>query len=166
MSCITSHNKGTQEYIGWNIDFSINELNTQNRQRSQRTSKSYKIKENNCKLIDFGDKIRVNSSNFNATIFKFSKKFENQFCMFLYYYPARSIVGRVTDCRVRGLGFKSPGSILTSRTETSSLSRAVRDGGDPFSVPLSGKKKSPMVESSTWQLNSHNCSENYKTKLN
>ena len=37
-------------------------------------------------------------------------------------------VGRVTDCGVRGLGFKSPGSILTSRTETSSLSRVVRDG--------------------------------------
>ena len=31
-----------------------------------------------------------------------------------------------------------PGSILTSRKETSSLSRVVRDGGDPFSVPLSG----------------------------
>ena len=25
---------------------------------------------------------------------------------------------RVTDCGVRGLGFKSPGSILTSRTGT------------------------------------------------
>ena len=33
-------------------------------------------------------------------------------------YPARGRVGRVTDCGVRGLGFKSPGSILTSRTET------------------------------------------------
>ena len=47
-------------------------------------------------------------------------------------------VGRVTDCGVRGLGFKSPGSILTSRTETSSPSRVVRDGWDPCSVPLSG----------------------------
>ena len=37
-------------------------------------------------------------------------------------YPARGIVGRVTDC------CKSQGSILTSRTETSSLSRVVRDG--------------------------------------
>ena len=37
-----------------------------------------------------------------------------------------------------GLGFKSPGSILTSRTETSSLSRVVRDGWDPCSVPVSG----------------------------
>ena len=44
------------------------------------------------------------------------------------YHPARGRVGRVTDCGVRGLGFKSPGSILTSRTETSSLSRVVRDG--------------------------------------
>ena len=54
--------------------------------------------------------------------------------------PARGFVGTVTDCGVRGLGFKSPSSILTSRTETSSLSRVVRDGGDPFSVPLSGQK--------------------------
>ena len=71
------------------------------------------------------------------------------------------IVGRVTDCGVRGLGFKSLGSILTSRTETSSLSRVVRDGWDPCSVPLSGGKKSHSVESSTWPLNSHNCSGNY-----
>ena len=52
-------------------------------------------------------------------------------------YPAR---GRA-DCGVRGLGFKSPGSIQTSRTETSSLSRVVRDGWDPCCVPLSGEKK-------------------------
>ena len=32
----------------------------------------------------------------------------------------------MTDCGVRGLGFKSRGLILTSRTETSSLSRVVR----------------------------------------
>ena len=51
---------------------------------------------------------------------------------------ARGRVGRVTDCGVRGLWFKSPGSILTSRTETSSLSRVVRDGWDPSSVPVSG----------------------------
>ena len=53
--------------------------------------------------------------------------------------PAHGRVGRVMDCsRVRGLGFKSPGSILTSRTGTRSLSRMVRDRGDPFSVPVSG----------------------------
>ena len=65
------------------------------------------------------------------------------------------------DCGVRGLGFKSPGSILTSRTETSSLyiSRVVRDGGDPCFVPLSVWKKFPEVESSTWLLNSHNSVE-------
>ena len=45
-------------------------------------------------------------------------------------YPARGRFGRVTNCGIRGLGFKSPGSILTSRTETSSLSQVVRDGGD------------------------------------
>ena len=75
--------------------------------------------------------------------------------------PARGVVGRVTDRGVRGLGFKSPGSILTSRTEASSLSRVVRDGWDPCSVPLSGEKKFHAVESFSWPLNSHNCSENY-----
>ena len=55
--------------------------------------------------------------------------------------PAHGIVGGVTDCRVRGLGFKSPGSNLTARTETSSLSRVVRVGWDPCSVLLSGGKK-------------------------
>ena len=51
---------------------------------------------------------------------------------------ARGRVGRLTDWGIRGLGFKSMGSILTSRTETSSLSRVVRDGWDPYSVPVSG----------------------------
>ena len=79
-----------------------------------------------------------------------------------YFNPARGIVGRVTDCGVRGLELKSPSSILTSWTETSSLSRVVRDGGDPCFVPFSGwKKESPTVESSTWPLSSHKCSENY-----
>ena len=71
----------------------------------------------------------------------------------------------MTDCGVRGLWFKSPGLFLTSKTETSSLSRVVRDGGDPCSVPLSGLKKSPTVESPTWPLNSHNCSENYNKTI-
>ena len=75
--------------------------------------------------------------------------------------PARGGVGRVTDCGVTGFGFKSQGSILTSRTETSSLSRVVRDGGDLSQYRRMGKKWSPTVESSTWPLNSHNCSENY-----
>ena len=60
------------------------------------------------------------------------------------YHPASGRVGRVTDYGVRGLGFKSPGSILTSRTETSSLSRVVRDGWDASSVPVSGQKNSPL----------------------
>ena len=59
-----------------------------------------------------------------------------------YHDQARGIVGRVMDCGVRGVGFKSPGSILTSRTETSSLSRVVRNGGDPFSVSFKWVKKS------------------------
>ena len=53
-------------------------------------------------------------------------------------YAARGRVGRVTDYWVRGLGFKSPGWIITSRTETSSLSRVVRDAWDQSSVPISG----------------------------
>ena len=39
----------------------------------------YKIKVNNCKLIDFGDKNRVISTNFNSTILKFSEKFVHPF---------------------------------------------------------------------------------------
>ena len=74
--------------------------------------------------------------------------------MFSRTLPARGRVDRVTDCGVRGLWFKSPGSILTSRIETSSLSRVVRDGWDPCSLPLSVEKKYPAVESSTWPLNS------------
>ena len=84
-------------------------------------------------------------------------------CGVTLYHPASGRVGRVTDCGVRSLGFKSRGSILTSRTETSSPSQLVSDGWDPCSVQLSGYKKSHAVESSTWPLNSHNCSEN-KTK--
>ena len=64
-----------------------------------------------------------------------------QIFVFLHQFPdhpARGRVGRVTDCGVRGLGFKSPGSILTSRTETSSLLRVVKDGWDPCSEPLIG----------------------------
>ena len=56
--------------------------------------------------------------------------------------PDSGRVGRVTDCGVRGLGFKSPGPSLTSRIETRSLSRVVRDGWDPSPEPLSGWKKS------------------------
>ena len=41
-------------------------------------------------------------------------------------------VGRVTVCG--GHGFKIPCSIFTSKTGTSSLSRLVRDGGDPLTV--------------------------------
>ena len=38
-----------------------------------------KIEVNNCELIDFGDKNRVNSSNSNATILKFAEKFDHPF---------------------------------------------------------------------------------------
>ena len=68
------------------------------------------------------------------------KMFSNSMVAVLVQIPARGRVGRVMDCGVKGLGFKSPGSILTSRTETSSLSRVVRDGWDPWYVTLSGEK--------------------------
>ena len=51
----------------YDIDFSINGL-----------SMPYKIKVNECKYR-FGQKNRVNSSNFNATILKFSEKFDHPF---------------------------------------------------------------------------------------
>ena len=56
----------------------------------------------------------------------------------------------------------NPGSILTSRTETSSASLVVRDGGDPCFVALSGYKKVSYggFFDLTWPLNSHNSSEN------
>ena len=63
-------------------------------------------------------------------------------CATIIMIPARGVVGRVTDCGVRGLGFKSLGLILTSRIKTSSLSRVVRDGWDPCSVLLSGGERS------------------------
>ena len=66
-----------------------------------------------------------------------SNRFDRN-CVNIDDTPGRGRVGRVTDCEVRGLWLKSPGSILISRTETSSLSRVVRDGGDPCSVPLTG----------------------------
>ena len=65
--------------------------------------------------------VKAKRKKVNAT----SKKQRIYFCTYDILMIAR---GRVTDCGVRGLWFKSPGSILTSRTETSSLSRVVRDG--------------------------------------
>ena len=56
----------------------------------------------------------------------------------MFNYSPCGRVGRVTDCEARGLGFKFPDSILTSRTEINSLSRVVSDGWDTCSVPLSG----------------------------
>ena len=41
------------------VDFSINGLSTENRLRSQRTPTSYKIKVNNCKLIDLVIRIEL-----------------------------------------------------------------------------------------------------------
>ena len=95
--------------FGTFIDFSINGLSTENCLRSQRTPKPHKIKVNNCKLIDlviFGDKNRVNFSNFNATIFKFSEKFDHTFShvfIFVNIFPeshgfvAMSVTSNIID---------------------------------------------------------------------
>ena len=57
--------------------------------------------------------------------------------------PAHGRASEVTDCGVRVLWliFLSSILFLVSTTETSSLSRVVRAGGDPCSVPWSGWKK-------------------------
>ena len=65
------------------------------------------------------------------------------------------------DCGVRGLGFKSPGSILTSRTLTSSLSLVVRDGGDPFSSTVKWVKKVSHGGVFDLTVEQHNYSGNY-----
>ena len=52
---------------------------TKTKQKRKQTPTPYKIKANNCKLIDFSDKNRANSSNFNSTILKFSEKFGHPF---------------------------------------------------------------------------------------
>ena len=85
-----------------------------------------------------------------------------------YKEPRQGRVYKVTEGGVKGLGFKSYRCfILTFRTATSSLSREVRDGGDPCSVSLSEWKKNPTVESSTWSLNKRNSAENdTKTETN
>ena len=51
------------------------------------------------------------------------------------------VLGLQKSTLINIIRFKSPGSILTSRTETSSLSRVVRYGGDPCSVPVQWVKK-------------------------
>ena len=58
--------------------FSINGQSTENRRRSQRTATPCKIKENNS-IDRIGVNNRVNTSNFNPTILKFSKKYDHQF---------------------------------------------------------------------------------------
>ena len=52
------------------------------------------------------------------------------------WYRAGSVTDRVQRSRVR-----TPGSTLTSRIETNSQSRVVRDSGDPCSETLIGWKK-------------------------
>ena len=76
-------------YPGYNsisqfIDFSINLLSTSGWlawrcQHHNGTPTPYKIKVNNSKLIDFGDKNWVILTTFNCMILKFSEKFDNPF---------------------------------------------------------------------------------------
>ena len=91
----TRHNLAYTTIISFvcNIDFSKNGLSTDDRLRSQRTSKPYKIKVNNCKFCDFLIRIKKkkkkkglfklktfdiilgNASNFYSMMLKFSEKF-------------------------------------------------------------------------------------------
>ena len=57
------------------IDLSINRLRTENRLRSQRIPTPYKIKVNNCKLID----LVIILEQFNATILNCFEKFDHPF---------------------------------------------------------------------------------------
>ena len=88
------------------IDFSINGLSTENRLRSQRTPTPYKIKVNNCKFIDLVIRSnQVNSNNFNATIFKYSEKFEHPFShVFMFgnmFAESRGFVTMLVTSRIR-----------------------------------------------------------------
>ena len=49
------------------------------RLRSQRTTTPYKIKVNNCKLIDLVIRIELTMASFNAKILKFSENFDHPF---------------------------------------------------------------------------------------
>ena len=57
----------------------MNGLRTENRHLSQRTPTHYKINVKYYKMDGVGDKNRVNSTNFNVTILKFSEKFYHPF---------------------------------------------------------------------------------------
>ena len=69
--------------IKYTIGFSIKGLGTENLLLPHRTHTQYKIKVNNCKLIDLV--IRINWSNFNAGILKFSEKFDDPFSQFFLF---------------------------------------------------------------------------------
>ena len=75
-------------------------------------------------------------------------------------YSPRGRVGRVTDCGVRGLGFKSLGSIISSRTETSSKHEWSGMMETNALYRSMGENKSPSIRSSTWPLNSPGRLEN------
>ena len=60
----------------------------------------------------------TNLLNKKIDILSFSESWLNDNNKILYTNPARGRVGWVTDCGVRGVGFKSQGSILTSTTDS------------------------------------------------
>ena len=65
------------------IEFSINRLSTENR-LSHRTPKPYKIKVNNCKLIDLVIRIELTWAILMLRFSNFLRNSIIQFCMFLY----------------------------------------------------------------------------------
>ena len=68
----------------FNKDFSIYEQSTENRLRSQRTPTPYKIKLNNCKLIDFMIRIELTRAILMTRFSNFLKISINHIRMFLY----------------------------------------------------------------------------------
>ena len=68
----------------WNIDFSINGLSKENLLRSQRTPKSYKIKVNNCKLINLVKRIELTGAVLMPRFSIFLRNSIIHYRMFLY----------------------------------------------------------------------------------
>ena len=71
-------------YIYSYIDFSINDLSTENRLWSQRTPTKYKIKLNNCKLINLLIRIALTWAIVMTQFSNFLRNTTIYLCMFLY----------------------------------------------------------------------------------
>ena len=73
------------------MDFSINGLSTENRLRPQRTPIPYKIKVNNCKLIDLVIRIEITREILMPRFSNFLRRSIIHFRMFLYLESLQSL---------------------------------------------------------------------------